>query len=722
MQSLRTRKPSSGRQAKRQPTTRLAKSSAPARDARKSRVDDKIKKRMSTRYADISGPTGVTNIPAVPALPIGTRPLVEEPEEMGREVLREDPKVAEMKLLDKDDFDPDAYLKVKLANSTEAELKSLQSSLRSAKDDVAADLQKNVFKNYAEFVLVSKEISVLENEMLELKESLSEWKSMPSLLHIDDSASAAERRRNVRSSVADLRILYANQMQTLHSQIEGSTKFVPTTPGRHVLTEVDGIFALNAATYKVERVVKFVVLDDAVLVARRRRRKGEEGEGREGGKLVAERCWMLSDMLVLDTKDTASMTNVFKIRYGKETHVYRAETPADKKNLLSYFRQAAEELQAKKRKEREGEHERRKSLWAGGDEQMILDKIPPMPDWMSDLAQAAGMGIGPSAKEKVEKDARWMGEFTDELTVAIALREWDRAVELVEQGEASLSTTPLLAGKLPPLTQTLTASLLAALSAPSPALRKSTAVHLISLLNRLRAGPAARTAFLAARGEAIRRKLRGIRVQGDVRVYVNELSVVVFTGVKHTADWFLASFRENEVASCFVDWAKNQLENYAEIFRKQVYTSDADPQTIEEALAITHSQSRKLLEEFGLDFRFLLSDLLVPDPKSTGPPPFPMHPHVQIRAPEPTRTPSTTPVSGRSTPVPVPPLPASSPVPLAAPTPIPPRMRSPTISARERPPRSVRGSPAPPPRSRDRPGSAGGRAAPVAVKAGEGMF
>ena len=60
------------------------------------------------------------------------------------------------------------------------------------------------------------------------------------------------------------------------------------------------------------------------------------------------------------------MTNVFKIRHGKETHVYRTETPADKKSLLSQLRHVAEELAAKKRKEREGEHERRKSMWQGG--------------------------------------------------------------------------------------------------------------------------------------------------------------------------------------------------------------------------------------------------------------------------------------------------------------------------------------------------------------------
>ena len=37
-------------------------------------------------------------------------------------------------------------LKLKMANSTEAELRLLQSSLQSSKDDVSKDLQRNVFK------------------------------------------------------------------------------------------------------------------------------------------------------------------------------------------------------------------------------------------------------------------------------------------------------------------------------------------------------------------------------------------------------------------------------------------------------------------------------------------------------------------------------------------------------------------------------------------------
>ena len=65
-----------------------------------------------------------------------------------------------------------------------------------------------------------------------------------------------------------------------------------------------------------------------------------------------------------------------------------------------------------------------------------------MPDWMVDLASREGdiSGAGPEAgaKEKAERDARWVGEWADDLTVAIALREWEKAVTLVEQGECHL--------------------------------------------------------------------------------------------------------------------------------------------------------------------------------------------------------------------------------------------------------------------------------------------
>jgi hypothetical protein len=84
----------------------------------------------------------------------------------------------------------------------------------------------------------------------------------------------------------------------------------------------------------------------------------------------------------------------------------------------------------------------------------------------------------------------------------------------------------------------------------------------------------------------------------------------------------------------FIDWAKKQIVLYTDMFKKQVFSSDVDQPTIDEALKITHSQSRKvcgfihalhpliaiqLLQEFGLDFRYLLDDLLAQHPKPSIP-------------------------------------------------------------------------------------------------------
>jgi hypothetical protein len=237
------------------------------------------------------------------------------------------------------------------------------------------------------------------------------------------------------------------------------------------------------------------------------------------------------------------------------------------------------------------------------------DQMPPLPDWMAELARKAGVDGDTSARDKSESDARFISDFSDDLTVAIALRSWERAVELVEEGRAKVSSIPSLSTKLTPLTASLTSALLDALSAPGN--RKNTAVSLIGHLLKLGQGPAARSTFLNARAGAVDRYVRAIRFEGHVGMYVHDLALVVFTGIKHTADWFLAGFVEHDMTSsqyffasyaiiftdrrqALIDWAKKQIEMYAERFRKQVYSSDAEQQTVKEALKITHSQSRKV--------------------------------------------------------------------------------------------------------------------------------
>lgn len=62
----------------------------------------------------------------------------------------------------------------------------------------------------------------------------------------------------------------------------------------------------------------------------------------------------------------------------------------------------------------------------GGGIRESMAPVPALPSYL--LQDAAG------SKEQSEWDAKWIGDFTDELAVAIALRQWDEALALVEKG------------------------------------------------------------------------------------------------------------------------------------------------------------------------------------------------------------------------------------------------------------------------------------------------
>ena len=57
--------------------------------------------------------------------------------------------------------------------------------------------------------------------------------------------------------------------------------------------------------------------------------------------------------------------------------------------------------------------------------------MPALPNWLQEMAEK---DVSQDAKDKQERNLRWINEFSDSLSVAIALRDWDEAVSLVETG------------------------------------------------------------------------------------------------------------------------------------------------------------------------------------------------------------------------------------------------------------------------------------------------
>jgi hypothetical protein len=117
---------------------------------------------MSMRYANIAGPEDVPDMPSMPSGIASSK----GPSQAGGTRRDEgpdtrNPRAVDIKILDKDDFNPDACkssacvfrsfqpvvdLKVKLANSTESEIKGLTASLEAAKLSSSDEIKKSVVK------------------------------------------------------------------------------------------------------------------------------------------------------------------------------------------------------------------------------------------------------------------------------------------------------------------------------------------------------------------------------------------------------------------------------------------------------------------------------------------------------------------------------------------------------------------------------------------------
>ncbi|GAA5821380.1 hypothetical protein JCM11251_004596 [Rhodosporidiobolus azoricus] len=512
-------------------------------------------------------------------------------------------------------FKPEDFLKQNLPGGRGQQmedLRRLKGRLEGAMKITEGELQKSVFHNYADFVVISKEIATLENEMLELKGVLEEWRTVPESLEggwgDDDlliGGAGGPNRRTQRNSLADLATLYKSQLSALWEGVEGSQKFLPYVPGRHIITEAASFVELNSATYKPKQPVHLFLLNDAMLVSVKKRR----GPGIGGPvRLVAERCFNLSEIVVVDLKDGGDLQNAVKIKRGKET-IIRTDKPEDKKMLLLAFKKVAEELMNKKRKEMLNEAEARKGDLRGSGQ------------YYDGTFSSSGFSplqfLGLSGKEDpTGKDLSWIGDYADELAVNIATRQFEEAVVLVEKGKQVL---PQIAGdahalhlfraKLDQRSAELISALLNDLS--DHAIRKSGVVRTTAWLLRLGQGERARETFLTARGKLVRKRARQIKFEGDISMYISELAMVCFTLIKNTCEWYMAAFKDNRMASGFVRWASEQVEIYADMFRRQVYGADQDGKVIEESLEVTKTHGA-MLRDVGLDFTFLLDGLLRP--------------------------------------------------------------------------------------------------------------
>lgn len=336
-----------------------------------------------------------------------------------------------------------------LADASEDDIRRFQDELRKVKNRTSVDLQNNVYQNRTQFIKISKEAEKLKGEMRTLKALMSE---LTGTLAQTTSAANVDtltaRKAANRSSVANLEALWTSQLSELWRRVEGSQKYLPATPGRHIVWESGRWVELNAATWKARRRVHMILLNDHLLVAAEKKQRTDvavqttRDKKNSAKEWVAQRCWPLQDVQIADlssrTKpggsDSKGAANAINIRVGSESFtfaVYQADA-SEKTTMLSTFRKTLEDLRRSVEAESEERGRAQESVHYFATRDANILKKADLLDSIQESAanNRASMFVDVDGKQQ---SIRWVENQLDDLDIDIALQRFEEAVKKVER-------------------------------------------------------------------------------------------------------------------------------------------------------------------------------------------------------------------------------------------------------------------------------------------------
>lgn len=341
-----------------------------------------------------------------------------------------------------------------LSNASEQDIRDYQNSLRKVKNRTSTDLQQNVYQNRTQFIKISKEAEKLKGEMRSLRGLMSELTGALGQANAPNGKSPTfddrpTRTRNAnRSSVANLENMWNVQLQTLWKSVEKSQKFLPAIPGRHIVLETSHWVELDSATWKPKRPVHIVLLNDHLLVASKKRKRVDQNAQQKGPaptKLVAEECWPLQDVDLIDlgaslggaatngSVDERNVANAVNVRFGGKSFTYRHDQRDNeaKNDLLMIFRKTVEELRKTLRAETD-------TLNRSPNDQLnyFASRDPALSKKTDILENINKSTDDPEVRIDVDgkqQNLRWVEGQIDILDIDIALHRFDEAVLSVER-------------------------------------------------------------------------------------------------------------------------------------------------------------------------------------------------------------------------------------------------------------------------------------------------
>ncbi|TGZ56793.1 exocyst complex component 8 [Temnothorax longispinosus] len=508
-----------------------------------------------------------------------------------------------------EDFNPEKFVKELSAQCVGAdELRQQRAKIQELANNTSAQLKRNVYQNYMQFIETAKEISHLESEMYQLSQLLSEQRALLSTLGSTRTTGVVfeDLSESQQENLADSVSKEEEQKQKLIQLIENveGALSLAETPGRVCLHE-GSLLELDPIEGTPLKRIHAYLFNDVLMVASWLANGGRRGPPRYKMQAV----YNLESLAIVNVRDHGTVKLSFKLLAFSDTRVFQCATATSKKEWLDKCEQAKRTKLAEEN-----------SVDApDNDKHPKEDKAAPSRS-MSLESNTLGMDDDDDS-EYYEPPPEWVLEVAEDLDSCIAQRHFEEAYGLLEKAKVYLKdteSTPLLTeiqtkvnerGRS--LVNVLTKEL--ELSAEAKSLQGGglrSARRAVKLLIQLNRSAQACHLYLRLCSAVLKARLKRIKRDGTTVAYVKQLSAIAFSNIVEIAREFLKTFpKSTNCTSGLVVWCSQEVKHLTSHLAQQLFVPQVTLSTLVECIVTVRSHCDQLTQ-LGMDFRYQLDGQL----------------------------------------------------------------------------------------------------------------
>ncbi|XP_020280236.1 exocyst complex component 8 [Pseudomyrmex gracilis] len=510
-----------------------------------------------------------------------------------------------------EDFNPEKFVKELSAQCVGADdLRQQRAKIQELANNTSAQLKRNVYQNYMQFIETAKEISHLESEMYQLSQLLSEQRALLSTLGStrtagvvfeDLSESQQENSANSTSKEEEQK----QKLIELIENVEGALSLAEV-PGRVCLHE-GSLLELDPIDGTPLKRIHAYLFNDILMIASWLANGGRRGPPRYKMQAV----YNLESLAIVNVRDHGTVKLAFKLLAFSDTRVFQCTTATSKKEWLDKCEQAKRAKLAEENSVNNAQENNKHPK---------ENKVEPSRSMSLD-SNTLGMDDDDDS-EYHEPPPEWVLEVAEDLDSCIAQRHFEEAYSLLEKAKIYLkdaTPTPLLTDiqtkvneRSRSLINVLTKELEVSVEAKSllggGLRRPRRAVKLLIQLNR---STQACYLYLRLCSAVLKARLKRIKEEGATEeIYVKQLSAITFSNIAEIMKEFLKIFPQStNCTSGLIVWCSYEVKDLTSRLLKCLFEPELPLSTVVECIVAVRSHCSQLTQ-LGMDIRYQLDGQL----------------------------------------------------------------------------------------------------------------